>query len=122
MRADVEPGGADMAINGVLAQATVRDTAAAEEWYTKLFDRGPDRRPMDGLIEWHFGDAAGVQVWAEPERAGRSSLVLQVDDLDAFAARLVDAGLSAAEPRQATSSRVLPIEDPDGNRIVLTGV
>ncbi|WCO67261.1 VOC family protein [Iamia majanohamensis] len=111
-----------MAITGVLAQATVTDLDAAEEWYTAFFDRPPDARPMDGLLEWHLGgDATGVQVWAEPDRAGRSSVVLQVDDLDAHAARLAEAGLTDATPQSATSSRILQVADPDGNRLVLTG-
>ncbi len=110
-----------MSITGVLAQATVSDLAAAEQWYTALFDRGPDTRPMDGLLEWHVGTTTGVQVWAEPDRAGRSSVVIQLDDLDVVAARLSTAGLTDIEPQQATSSRILPLEDPDGNRIVLAG-
>jgi hypothetical protein len=117
---DIDQEGS-VSIRGVVGQATVRDITAAEEWYTKLFDREPDSRPMDGLIEWHFGDACGVQVWAEPERAGRSSVVLNVDDLDNFSARLAAAGLSTDEPQHASSLRILPIEDPDGNRVVLTG-
>lgn len=110
-----------MTITGVLAQATVADLDIAADWYRRLFDRAPDARPMDGLLEWHLGDGFGVQVWAEPERAGRSTVVLQVDDLDAVARRLRDAGITDVVPQDATSSRILPMEDPDGNRVVLTG-
>jgi predicted enzyme related to lactoylglutathione lyase len=110
-----------MQIRSVLAQATVRDGHEAEQWYSMLFGRAPDSRPMDGLLEWHFGDAMGVQVWTEPDRAGRSSLALEVADIDSVAEQLAAAGLSDATPSAATSSRILPIEDPDGNRIVFTG-
>src|SRR4051812_1554912 len=110
-----------MEIRNVLAQATVRDGNAAERWYSKLFGRGPDARPMDGLLEWRFGDAMGLQVWAEPDRAGNSSVVITVDDLDAVAERLRTAGILDATPSEATSSRILPVEDPDGNRIVFAG-
>lgn len=65
-----------MSITRVLAQSTVSDLVAAEDWYTRLFGREPDARPMPGLLEWHLGDTFGVQVWAEPNRAGRSSMVL----------------------------------------------
>lgn len=34
---------------------------------------------------------------------------------------LTAAGIPHAGPRQASSSRVLPLEDPDGNRVVITG-
>lgn len=110
-----------MAIQRVLAQSTVRDLAAAERWYATLFERGPDARPMPGLLEWHLGDTFGVQVWCEPDRAGRSSVVLDESDLDALAARLTGAGFDHPGPQRATSSRVLLLEDPDGNRIVFTG-
>jgi predicted enzyme related to lactoylglutathione lyase len=76
---------------------------------------------MPGLLEWHLGEGYGVQVWEEPERAGRSSLVLSETDLDAAAKRLADAGITNDEPQQATSSRILPLTDPDGNRVVLVG-
>src|SRR4051812_5831415 len=110
-----------MEIRNVLAQATVRDQDAAERWYSKLFGRGPDARPMDGLLEWHFGDVTGVQVWTEADRAGCSSVVITVSDLDAVADHLKAVGFTDATPTEATSSRVLPVEDPDGNRIVFAG-
>ncbi len=110
-----------MAVRRVLAQSTVSDLEIAERWYSTLFERRPDARPMPGLLEWHLGESFGVQVWSEPDRAGRSSVVLDESDLDALAARLTGAGLDHAGPQRATSSRVLLLEDPDGNRVVFTG-
>lgn len=110
-----------MTVRGVLAQATVRDEDRAERWYSTLFGRPPDDRPMPGLLEWHFGDDAGLQVWTEADRAGHSTVVLDVDDLDAVAGHLRTIGMGEHTPGQARSSRILPIGDPDGNRIVFTG-
>jgi len=110
-----------MQIRNVLAQATVRDPDAAERWYSMLFGREPDARPMDGLLEWHFSDEMGVQVWAESNRAGNSSFVITVSDLDAVAEQLKSVGIADTAPAEATSSRILPVEDPDGNRIVFAG-
>jgi hypothetical protein len=110
-----------MTIQRVLAQSTVSDLATAERWYSALFLRQPDARPMPGLLEWHLGDTFGVQVWSEPDRAGRSSMVLDESDLDALAARLTKAGLDHPGVQQATSSRVLLLEDADGNRVVFAG-
>lgn len=105
----------------VFAQATVDDLGAAERWWTTLFDRGPDARPMGGLIEWHLSDGCGVQVWAEADRAGRSTVVLDTGDLDAAAARLTASGVAHDGPVPTSPYRVLVLADPDGNRVVLTG-
>lgn len=108
-------------IRRVLANSTVSDLDRAERWYARLFERGPDARPMAGLLEWHLGETFGVQVWSEPGRAGRSSLVLEVDDLDDAAARAAEAGIEHDGPQPGGGARILPLEDPDGNRVVLTG-
>lgn len=78
---------------GMLGNATVSDLARAEHWYAQLIGRGPDRRPMPGLLEWQLGPGFGLQVYCEPERAGHSTVVLEVADLDAHAARLAEAGI-----------------------------
>jgi hypothetical protein len=110
-----------MTITRVLAQSTVSDLAMAEEWYSRLFGREPDSRPMPGLVEWYLTKASGVQVCSEPERAGRSSMVLDESDLDGLAARLNALGIIDDSPQDATSLRILPLVDPDGNRVVFTG-
>lgn len=109
-------------IRRVLAHCTVTDLDRAEEWYTRLFGREPDARPMPGLIEWHLGASFGVQVWSEPERAGKSSVVLDETDLDAAAARATEVGIHHDGPLPGGGARILPLADPDGNRVVLTGV
>lgn len=110
-----------MTIMRILAQSTVADLVVAEDWYTRLFGRQPDARPMPGLLEWHLADTFGVQVWAEPGRAGHSSMVLDESDLDALVARLDEAGVAYDGPQDVTSSRILSLLDPDGNRVVFTG-
>lgn len=108
-------------IRGVLGHCTVTDLGRAEEWYSRLFDREPDARPMPGLLEWRLGSGFGVQVWSEPDRAGRCSIVLDETDLDAAAARLTAAGIDKAGPEAGGGGRILRILDPDGNRVVFTG-
>ena len=110
-----------MTITRLLAQMTVTDSAQAEAWYTTLFGRAPDARPMPGLLEWHLTDTFGVQVWGEPDRAGTSCMVLDESDLDGLAARLDQACVKHEAAQDATTVRVLPVQDPDGNRIVFTG-
>ncbi|GAA1033133.1 MULTISPECIES: VOC family protein [Amycolatopsis] len=108
-------------IRRVLAQCTVSDLARAEAWYAALFDRGPDARPMPGLLEWHLGDTFGLQVWSEPARAGQSTVVLDETDLDAAAAHATKAGATHDGPQPGGGARILPLTDPDGNRVVFIG-
>lgn len=110
-----------MTTTRLLAQMTVSDSAESEAWYTKLFGRAPDARPMSGLLEWHLADSFGVQVWAEAARAGGSCMVLDESDVDGVAARLDRIGIAHDGLQDATTVRVLPLVDPDGNRIVFTG-
>lgn len=107
-------------IRSVLANCTVTDLERAERWYTILFERELDARPMPGLIEWHLGDS-GLQLWSEPERAGTSSVVLGETDLDAAAVRATAAGIDHDGPQPGGGARILPLTDPDGNQVVLTG-
>jgi hypothetical protein len=110
-----------MTITRLLAQMTVTESAEVEAWYTKLFGRAPDAKPMPGLLEWHLTDSFGVQVWAEADRAGTSCMVLDESDLDDLAARLDRIGIEHEGLQAATTVRILPLQDPDGNRIVFTG-
>ncbi|MER5741822.1 VOC family protein [Streptomyces sp. NPDC002225] len=107
-----------MTIHRLLAQMTVTDLDAATAWYTALLGRGPDARPMRGLIEWHLSDTYGIQVWAEPDRAGHSTVVLDESDLEGRLTRLAHAGIRHDGPRTTDTSRVLTLTDPDGNRTV----
>ncbi len=75
---------------------------------------------MEGLLEWRFGPGAGLQVWSEPDAAGRSGCTVAVADLDATAQRLTAVGVTHAGVEQASSVRILRLADPDGNRVVLT--
>ena len=108
-------------ITQMLANCAVADGRRAEEWYSRLFGRGPDDRPMRGLIEWHLSDGIGVQVWEDAERAGHSAVVLGVDDLDATVAGLNDAGIAHGGTQPGGGARILVVPDPDGNSIVFTG-
>lgn len=108
-------------IRRLLAQCTVADLERAEKWYTGLFDRGPDANPMAGLLEWHLGDGFGLQVWSEPGRAGRSTVVLYDTDLDAVASHAATVGIAHDGPQSGGGARILPLTDPDGNRVVFTG-
>lgn len=86
-----------------------------------LWERGPDARPMPGLLEWYMDETAGLQVWSEPARASPSTVVIGTDDLDAVADRLAAAGVNHEGVQPGGGGRILQVADSDGNRIVLTG-
>lgn len=103
----------------MLGNCTVSDVARAENWYARVFGRAPDARPMDGLIEWHLAPGFGVQVFADPERAGHSTVVLEVAGLDAQAERLLASGIEHQGPQPGGGARIPQLQDLDGNRVVL---
>jgi predicted enzyme related to lactoylglutathione lyase len=107
-------------VSTVMAQIIVSDLGRSVEFYSRLFGRGPDANPMDKLQEWHFGSGA-IQVYEEPERAGRSGATLHVTDLEGAVAALDAAGVAHEPIVDATYVRVVQLTDPDANRIVLTG-
>lgn len=108
-------------IRGMFAGCIVRDSRRSEQWYSRLFEREPDARPMPGLMEWHLAETFGVQVWNDPDRAGCSSLVLEETDLDAAAARLTAVDIHHNGPQPGGGARILQLTDPDGNTVVLAG-
>ncbi len=99
-----------MTIKRVFAVVAVRDLRAAEAWYAELFGAGPDARPMDGLLEWHFGAAGDLQLVQDAERAGGSLLTLQADDV------------GSVEDQTSAGEGFRTVQDPDGNAITLVGV
>jgi predicted enzyme related to lactoylglutathione lyase len=112
----------NMAIDHLLAVVPVADIEAAEQWYTTLFGRSADNNPMPTLVEWQVLPAAWVQVFADPERAGRGQLNLAVDNLEDHIAELQQRGLQPGEIAEATKGvRLSTLSDPDGNAITLIG-
>jgi hypothetical protein len=110
-----------MTFQRLLAQAVVTDLEVAERWYATVFAGGPDARPMDGLLEWHLADSFGVQVLLDPDRAGRSAMVIEDSDLDALAARLTADGVDHDGTQPGGGARLLLLSDPDGNYVAVSG-
>lgn len=64
-----------MRIQGIYLALVVSDMSAAEQFYATLFGRGPDDRPMDGLIQWRDVEGANIQVFRDASRtSGRGRL------------------------------------------------
>ncbi len=106
-------------IDMTLGQATVTSLATAEPWYRNVFGAPPNSRPMDGLIEWRFGQAHGIQVFEDAERAGRSTVVVGTTDLDATVTRLDENGIEHGGAQPGGGGRLVALGDPDGNQLVI---
>jgi glyoxylase I family protein len=108
--------------NHVLAVVLVSDVEVAREWYERLVGTPPTNRPMPSLAEWRITDTGWLQVFCDPERAGRSAFNLAVDDLGAALDELRNRGLDAGDVQAADKGVTLSeLTDPDGNRVVLIG-
>jgi hypothetical protein len=106
-----------MSILNALASVAVRDLSKAAGWYERLFERGPDSRPMAQLAEWRFERGGWLQVYELEERAGSCSVTLATDDLTREIAHLNELGIDAVHPSLTDKVKVVMIKDPDGNSI-----
>lgn len=112
--------GAGAIHTGVVGTAVVSDLEAAVAWYTTALGREPDSRPMEGLAQWDITGTAHLQLLADPDRAGRSVVVVNVTDVEARAGRAREAGLEVGTVDPAGEvARTCTLTDPDGNELVL---
>ena len=58
-----------------------------------------------------------MQVYALPQRAGRGSMTLAVDDVEAESSRLRTLGIDVDELPASEKVKTVMIRDPDGNSI-----
>jgi hypothetical protein len=75
---------------------------------------------MTELVEWKFQGGSWLQVYQAPDRAGRGSCTLSVDDLAGEVSRLRQAGFDTGEPAGTETVKVVMIKDPDGNSIAFS--
>jgi hypothetical protein len=104
---------------GIYAQLSCADLSASVKWYEKLFGRVPDAHPMEGLVEWHLRDSAGLQRYENAKDAGHGTLTLIVTGWRDEHARLDKVGLAPGDIEPATSTSLVRLRDLDGNLVVL---
>ena len=108
-----------MSINKIYAHLSCSDLDRSSIWFEKLFGRPPDARQMAGLVEWHHGTGAGLQLWQDAANAGRGTLTLIVTGLQEEHARLAAAGLVPGEVEPGDKVSLLRLRDTDQNLVVL---
>jgi hypothetical protein len=108
-----------MPVVSIYAQLNCSDLGTSTPWFEQVFAKPPDTRPMNGLVEWHHRDTAGLQLFENKKYAGHGTLTLIVDNLQLEQQRLEDAGLSPGPLEPASSTNLVKLSDPDGNTVVL---
>jgi len=105
-------------INSVISVIPVKDFELTLEWYRKLFERDPDVVPMEGIAEWQLVENAWIQVSIDPERAGSTTVVIGVNDVEVQCKSFSDANLPIGEIVEYPEIiKMAEIIDPEGNKI-----
>ena len=108
-----------MTLRKVYAHLSCSDLDESIRWFSAIFNRGPDARPMEGLAEWHHDETAGFQLFQNAEHAGHGTLTLIVNELEGDRERLDAAGLSPGDVEAASYVKLIRLRDPDRNLVVL---
>jgi hypothetical protein len=105
-------------INSVIAVVPVRDQDTAIGWYKKLLGRDADVVPVEGVAEWQLAENAWLQVTADPERAGSTTVIIGVDDIDAQCNACAEANVSHSEVVEYPDIiKMIEVIDLDGNKV-----
>lgn len=106
----------------LFAGIPVNDFSAVLDWYERLFGGPPAFFPHDTEAVWEFGEHRYVYIVERPGRAGQAVLLLFVDDLDGFVARIAERGLEPDERETyGDGVRKITYRDADGNEISFGG-
>ena len=106
------------ALINVTSVVPVKDFEASFNWYQTFFGREPGIVPMEGIAEWQLAENAWVQVSNDPDRAGSTSVVICVKDVEAQRAALSNLNLAVGEIVEYPDIiKMVEIVDPDGNKI-----
>ncbi|NLS01307.1 VOC family protein [Rhizobium sp. P38BS-XIX] len=108
-----------MQIQGIYAALATANIERAEKFYTGLFGREPDDRPMDMLIQWRDIAGANIQVFLDKENAGYGRLTIVVPKMEEASKSLGGIGVTITGESHGDYGRIGQIADPDGNRITL---
>lgn len=106
-------------IINVVAVVPVDDHSRAVNWYAKLLGREADLVPMEEIAEWQLADNAWLQVGKDPERAGNTTVVIGVVDIQVQHSLCMKADVPLGEIVEYPEViRMAETLDPDGNKVV----
>ena len=102
----------------VVGVLPVTDHATAVNWYQKWIGRAPDVEPMEGVAEWQLAENAWIQVSADPESAGHTTVVVVVKNIDAQLSACAAAGVAVSDVNDYGFVKTAEAADPAGNKIL----
>jgi hypothetical protein len=106
----------------LFAGICVRDCARARPWYEALLGAPPSFLAHDTEAVWELAPHRWLVVEERPERAGRATQTVFVDDLDARVAGIADRGIEPAEDETyGDGVRKVIYRDVDGNEVGFGG-
>lgn len=84
---------------GMTIALNAGDNIEVLDFYTRVFDRGPDAAPMDDFLEWQVGRGTWLQISTSHDRPGANNARVRFEcrDLDAAVGRLLDVGVPMGE-------------------------
>lgn len=106
-----------MQTEAIYAAIAVADIERSITWYSKLFGRNVDQRPMKEAAEWRLTSdgGGGVQLVLDPKRAGQSMVTVGLKDLERTIQEVKTRDIELKRI-DATGPFVLAqVSDPDGN-------
>jgi predicted enzyme related to lactoylglutathione lyase len=99
----------------------VTDMPRAVAFYRDVLGLTAGALASDFWMEFDIGGGTlGIGNFEQVGKAGTAqSLALEVEELDAFRAKLASAGHPSSEPHDFATCRISVVGDPDGNQIWL---
>ena len=108
-----------MKVQGLFAAMCVKNISSSADFYAKFLGRKPDDKPMDTLVQWCGFGSAGIQLFQDPERAGKSRMTIVVADLINTKSLLNAENIELGEIQHGNFGKIAQLTDPDGNLITL---
>ena len=105
-------------IKGVIPVIPVNEFDKALDFYIRLFKKKPDIVPIDGVAEWQLLQGAWIQLSVDPVRAGSTTVVITVDDIEAQYQFCKSNNLTIGEVVEYPEViKLAELIDPEGNKV-----
>jgi predicted enzyme related to lactoylglutathione lyase len=111
-----------MAVRSIaFAMYPVTDVPRAVKFYEEGLGLEKQGLEAEFWVEFDVdGTTFGVGNFEQVGKPGTAqSLALEIEDLDAFRARLSQRGIESTEPHDLKNCRISVVHDPDGNQVWL---